>query len=85
MYLDVTFGPPYHDGEQQLSFFKKVHIKTCRLRKNILLLVMLSFYILHGTKMYYKKQRIPVCLFGESHKTISNALLHMRKVDLDES
>ena len=56
-----------HDGVQQSSFFKNVHIKTYKLIKKKGILVMLSFYVLCRTKMYYKKRRISICLFGKSH------------------
>ena len=50
----------YHDGEQQLSFYKKVYIKTYKLSKKKDILVMFSFYIHCGTKMYCKKGSIPI-------------------------
>ena len=46
--------------------FKKVHIKIYRLNKQKDILVMLSFYFLRITKMYYKKWRNPICLFDKS-------------------
>ena len=48
------------------------------------ILVVLSLHFLRGTKTYCKKRRIPFCLFHKRHKTTSNAIFHMRKVDTDE-
>ena len=46
------------------------------LSKEYYIIVMLSFYFLRSKKMYYKKQRIPIC---------SLFIFYMKKVNLDES
>ena len=60
----------YHGGEQ------KLHNKTYRLTNVKNILVMLSFYFLRRTKKYYKKRRIPVCLFDKS-RTQDNVKGHI--------
>ena len=42
---------------------------------------MLSFYRI---KMYWKKQRIPACLF-DKNRTTSNVRFYINKVDLEDS
>ena len=56
----------YHDGEQQLRFSKKIHIKTQGRSKKRDILAMLSFYFLRRTKIYHTKRRNPISL---SHKS----------------
>ena len=55
----------HHDEEQQLSFLKKLHIKTYRLSKKKDILENLSFYFLCRTKIYYK---ILAVNFQTTHK-----------------
>ena len=56
----------HYNVEQQLSFYKKVHIRRYRLSKKKDILIMLSFYFLRRVKMYCKNWRIRICLFGKS-------------------
>ena len=66
---------PYHDGEQ-LRFYKKVRIKTYRLRKkkNIL-----------ATPCIARNEEFQfVYLTKTVIKITSNAILILKKIDLDE-
>ena len=63
----------HHDEEQQLSFLKKLHIKTYRLSKKKDILENLSFYFLCRTKIYYK---ILAVNFQTTHKTAKPTTNH---------
>ena len=58
-----------HNGEQ-LSFYKRVHIKRQHRA---------------GCSLSCKKRRIPIYLAKSVLRRISNAIFNMKKVDLDES
>ena len=68
----------HHDEEQQLSFYKKLHIKTYRLSKKKDILEILSFYFLCRTKIYYKMLAVN---FETTHKPAKPPTNHPQTTD----
>ena len=68
----------HHDEEQQLSFYKKLHIKTYRLSKKKDILEILSFYFLCRTEIYYKMLAVN---FETTHKPAKPPTNHQQTTD----
>ena len=68
---DVKIENYYHHDEEQLMFYKKVHIKTQGIKKDVLVIL--------------AQWRTPTYLIKSVLKRTWNAIYNMEKVDLDES
>ena len=74
----------HHDQEQQLSFSKEAHFKTGWVNRRIFLICFLFNFCVEQKPITKIEGFQFICLTKTVSKTLRNAILFMKKVNLDE-